>query len=56
MAHFVLCLMGDVCTKRKTKVIKSPTGKHCLLSGDRMSYHSAAKPLVRNKNTRKPIS
>jgi len=52
MAQFVLCLMGDVCTTQKTKVIMSPTGKHCSLSGDRMSYQSAAKPVVQNKNTR----
>ena len=30
MAQFMLCLMGDVCTIRKTKVIMSPTGKHWL--------------------------
>ena len=26
----MLCLMGDVCTIRKTKVIMSPTVKHWL--------------------------
>jgi len=52
MAQFVLCLIGDVCTARKIEIIMFPTGKHCFLSGDRMSYHSAAKSVVQNKNTR----